>query len=392
MEWATPFFAATTAAATVFWLLQTLAVRGERERARLAATRAEALERERNAGRFNLEAIISGMQEGLLVADRNHVVRLVNKAFQDMFGIPSNPEGRTVLETVRDAAIEGLVREVLATGQPRSAKLEVMRAGRKPVHLAANALPAGGTGGVVVVLHDITRMREVETMQRDFVANVSHELRTPLSIFQGYLETLVDNPDMPREDVDAILLVLQRHSRRLNALVEDLLTLARLEARKAELDLVPLDVGQLLAGVVRDFSIAARARGVALSFGCSPERCIVPLDPLRFEQVCGNLLDNALKYTLPGGTVTVEAGIHGGGLFEMVVRDTGPGIPAEALPRIFERFYRVDKARGRDEGGTGLGLSIVKHIVALHGGEVSAESALGKGTAIRVRIPVARGA
>ena len=231
-----------------------------------------------------------------------------------------------------------------------------------------------------------TRLRQLEEVRTEFVANVSHELRTPLSIFQGYTETLIDQPDMPPEEARPILEIMHRHSRRLNALVEDLLILARLESRDEKLQLAPLEVGKFLQDAVRDWAMRSVAKQIALTAEIAPGVPVISADAFRLEQVMGNLIENAIKYTNHGGSVTVRAAAADDGV-EIRVEDTGLGIPATDVPRIFERFYRADKGRSREHGGTGLGLSIVKHIVLAHGGNVHAESEQGRGTSIVIRLP-----
>ncbi len=230
------------------------------------------------------------------------------------------------------------------------------------------------------------RLRQLEEVRTEFVANVSHELRTPLSIFQGYTETLIDHPDMPPEEARPILEIMHRHSRRLNALVEDLLILARLESRDDKLQLAPLDMAKFLREAMTDWSLRSAEKKIALNADIAPGLPQISADVFRLEQVLGNLIDNAIKYTNSGGRVTVRATAVNNGV-EIRVEDTGLGIPTDDLPRIFERFYRADKGRSREHGGTGLGLSIVKHIVLAHGGTVRAESEQGKGTSIILMLP-----
>ena len=230
------------------------------------------------------------------------------------------------------------------------------------------------------------RLRQLEEVRTEFVSNVSHELRTPLSIFQGYTETLLDHPDMPPEDARPILEIMHRHSRRLNALVEDLLILARLESRDEKLQLAPLEVGKFLQDAVRDWAKRSAEKQIALTTDLAPGLPVISADAFRLEQVMGNLIENAIKYTNHGGRVTVRARAEEEGV-EIRVEDTGLGIPTADVPRIFERFYRADKGRSREHGGTGLGLSIVKHIVLAHGGNVRAESEQGRGTSIIFRLP-----
>jgi len=263
--------------------------------------------------------------------------------------------------------------------------------GREQHHFAVSAVPlreAGEESGVVMIFRDVSRLRQLEDVRKEFVANVSHELRTPLSIFQGYLETLLENPAMPPADTQPMLEVMRKHSRRLNALVEDLLILARLEARDEPFPVAPLAVGGFIQGTVEDWSLRSAEKKISLTSEMTPGLPEIRADAFRLEQVLSNLIDNAIKYTEPGGSVKVRASAVDGAV-EIRVEDTGIGIPPADLPRIFERFYRADKARSRERGGTGLGLSIVKHIVLAHGGTVRAESQQGHGTSIIIRLPLA---
>ena len=225
-------------------------------------------------------------------------------------------------------------------------------------------------------------------MRRDFVANVSHELRTPLSIFRGYLETLLDDPNQPPGELLRILEIMERHSDRLNALVEDVLSLARLESPGMELHLAEIELPEMLHAIMRDWEkrFAAKQLKSHLNFPANLPR--LHSDETRLQELIYNLLDNAVKYSKPGGTVFLRAEPTGDAV-RISVADQGIGISRDDLPRIFERFYRADKSRTSQQPGTGLGLSIVKHIAQLHGGSVEAKSELGKGTTIVVLLPVA---
>ncbi|HEY8965601.1 MAG TPA: ATP-binding protein [Candidatus Methylacidiphilales bacterium] len=343
----------------------------------------------------NLRAILLGMVEGVLVIDAQHRIREANAAFSRQFGVRGNPAGRSVLEVIRVAEVHTLVAETLRTGQPIEREILFHAAGPEepPRYFDISAVPVDRGEGreVVAIFHDISRLKQLEEVRREFVANVSHELRTPLSIFRGYLETLMDNPDLPRGEVDRVLATLMRHSTRLNALVDDLLTLARLEARRLALDPVSLRVGPFLRAVVADFGekLAEKKMEVRFEFPEGDEAPPVEVDPSRLEQVFFNLLDNAIKYSGEGREITLRLAVEEArGMLRVEVEDRGHGIPPADLPHIFERFYRVDKARSRDLGGTGLGLSIVKHIIQMHRGEVWAESKYGEGTTIILRLPL----
>lgn len=336
-----------------------------------------------------LEGILGGMQEGVMVADAQHHLHTVNPAFLTMFKVTRDPRGQSVLQTLREAAFDELITKALATGEAHSAEVEL--SGTKPRRfIMTHVNPTrdhAGTPGVVAIFRETTRLKQLEDVRREFVANVSHELRTPLSIFHGYLEMLTDAPDMPRGDRLDVYEVLRRNSRRLNAILEDLLTLARLESRKERLNTETIDVAEFLRGTFKDWERNATAKKLIIQQDVAAHLPPLRADRLRLEQVFNNLLDNAVKYTDAGGQVAVRARATDGHV-EFRVEDSGRGIPPTDLPHIFERFYRADKARSREQGGTGLGLSIVKHIVQSHGGTVAAESTYAKGTAIIVRLPV----
>jgi two-component system phosphate regulon sensor histidine kinase PhoR len=344
--------------------------------------------------RFNLEAVLSSMVEGVLVVNHDHTIRLVNESFRELFGLKTNPVGQNVLVALREAGIEELLRVTISRSAPESREISIEpRAGRPGRHFAASAVPlrdnAGQVSGAVTVLHDVTQLRRLEEVRKEFVANVSHELRTPLSIFQGYLENLLDEPGMPRSEAAAMLRVMKKHSVRLNLLLEDLLTLARLESRAEHLELVPTDLRVLLDQVAQGWRPRLDEKRIRLTIEAPATLPAVPADAFRIEQVLNNLLENAIKFTAPDGSIVLSAAEEAASV-TLAVRDSGIGIPPADLPHIFERFYRVEKARSREAGGTGLGLSIVKHIAALHGGSVAAESNFGQGTTITLRLPKAQ--
>ncbi len=349
----------------------------------------ERLRRLADDERFNLRAILASMEEGVMVVNSQHVLRLVNLSFLALFGLRGSPLGQSVARTLHHAEFEQLVNEVLRTHEPQS--LEVSINGTQPSRsLAVHGVPlrdSRGEQGVLVIFRDVSRLRLLEEVRREFVANVSHELRTPLSIFHGYVETLLETPDLPREDVLNVLGILQKHSLRLNALVEDLLILARLESRHERMVREPVEAEELLRSTATDWAGKAKTKQVAIELDLGPDLPPLVADRFRLEQVFTNLLANAMKYTPAGGRIALRAARVGDAL-EISVTDSGAGIAAEDLPHIFERFYRADKARSREQGGTGLGLSIVKHIVQAHGGTVRAESTYGSGTAIVLQFPL----
>jgi two-component system phosphate regulon sensor histidine kinase PhoR len=269
--------------------------------------------------------------------------------------------------------------------------LESTALGSPSRHFELNVVPIrtekDQVGGAVLVFHDITRIKQLEVVRQEFVANVSHELRTPLAIFRGYLETLADNPKLPREEVQRVLETMQRHSNRLNALVEDLLILTRLESRKVTSEFNTIRIDAFLRQILRDWEARANPKEAKIEINVAEGLPPLDADELRMEQVMFNLLENAVAYSNSPRQIVISAALHDNQM-EIGVTDNGVGIPPNDLPHIFERFYRVEKARSRASGGTGLGLSIVKHIVQSHGGTVHAESELGKGTSIILRLPL----
>jgi two-component system phosphate regulon sensor histidine kinase PhoR len=339
--------------------------------------------------RFNLRTILSSMEEGVMVVDSRRVIQRVNPSFLTLFRLRSAPIGQTVLQSLRQTDFEEMVVAALRTADPQAR--EVTLSGVRPArHIAVHAVPlrdSSGQLGVLAIFRDITRLKQLEEVRREFVANVSHELRTPLSIFHGYVEMLLENHGLPEHEVMKIFEVLKRHSLRLNALVEDLLVLARLESRRDEMQFEAVDLQICIHAVAMDWAAKTAKKGVTVDLAVAPDLPLLQADPLRLEQIFNNLLDNALKYTPPGGCIAIQAARDEHSVI-LCVEDNGAGIPPADLPHIFERFYRADKARSREMGGTGLGLSIVKHIAHAHGGSVHAESTYGKGTAILVRLPL----
>ncbi len=340
-----------------------------------------------------LEATLGSLQEAVLLIDSNNYVLLANQAFHAIF-----PKAGRILGERLELALhsDAFLRHVAAVradrAQPRQEIEFVDAQGSTWLEVTGSAIgPFNGrkNPALLFVLHDITRQKRLENVRKEFVANVSHELRTPLSVIKGYVETLVDSHDaMPLADRDRFLKTIQRHTERLNSLLEDLLALSRLESASPGLARERVDLGTLLAGALDDYRARPTAEGHRISLSVDP--AVPPLfaDPLKLGQVVDNLVSNALKYTPRGSRIDVGARLLSPELVEVSVRDNGPGIPAEDLPHVFERFYRVDKGRSREKGGTGLGLSIVKHIVQLHGGRVWAESRYGDGTNFLFTLPL----
>ena len=328
------------------------------------------------------------MQEGVLVLDKRRTVRLANPAAQKLFNLPAEYAGRPAIELLREPAVDDMVAVAVGKSEPGEAELN-LSARKPPMVLTVRIAPmrdASGEPAALAMFRDIGHLKRLEEVRREFVANVSHELRTPLAIFQGYVEQLSDMPDMPRKEQAETFVVLDRHSKRLTALVEDLLVLARMESKEDELSIKEIHLPDFAADIARDFALRAKKKGVTLRVEVPADIAPLRADPLHMQQVFTNLVDNALKFTPENGVVTLGAATSGSETL-LWVSDSGQGILSSHLPHIFERFYRVDKGRSRDVGGTGLGLSIVKHIARAHGGSVEAESSFGKGTTIRLRLP-----
>ena len=349
----------------------------------------ERLQQEIRHSEANLQTVLASMEEGVMVVDAQHVLQQTNPSFRKFFELKNDPRGQTILRALRETEVEEMVTVALATDEMQAR--EVSFNGTKPArHFSVNAVPIRddeGRPGVVAIFRDVSRLRQLEEVRREFVANVSHELRTPLSIFHGYVENLLDDPGMPAKAQREIFDILRKHSLRLNALLEDLLILARLESRHDTLRPEPLQLAEFVASVSGDWASGIAKKGIELVTAIPADLPTLNADPMRLEQVFNNLLENATKYTEKGGRIVIDAAVVENSV-EVRVEDSGIGIPPSDLTHIFERFYRADKARTRGQGGTGLGLSIVKHIIQTHGGTVKASSTYGKGTAIIFRLPL----
>jgi two-component system phosphate regulon sensor histidine kinase PhoR len=340
--------------------------------------------------RDHLQSILASMSEGVLVVGPDGRALSANPAFCRLFDLSGVVTGRALLEISRHPELGRVVQATLRRAEPQSGQIELQLPERRTLQLASAAL-AGGERGAVVVARDTTELTRVADMRRDFVANVSHELKTPLAAIRGYAETLRDGALEEQETARRFTERLLWQCRRLQALLDDLLTLSKLEsvAPPADREREAVDLAALGQRAVEMLSAAARERRLRLEL---KDEGVPRLrgDADGLERLLVNLLDNAIKYNRPGGEVGLRLARQGSqALIE--VTDTGIGIPPEALPRIFERFYRVDKGRAREEGGTGLGLAIVKHLAQSHGGRVEVESRAGRGTTFRVLLPVTGG-
>jgi two-component system phosphate regulon sensor histidine kinase PhoR len=335
------------------------------------------------AARERLEAVLDAMVEGVLVLGADGGVQLANARLRELFGAWGEVGGRTPLEVIRRADVDELLGLAARTSDPMALDIALGEDGWLELH--ARRFPAEGeTQGVVAVFHDVSEIRRLENHRREFVANVSHELRTPLTAIHGFAETLAAN-DFEPERRKQYVEVITRNAERLRALIEDLLELARVEGGKRALTPEPIDAAAFVAALLRELRPRLEARG--LTAACSGAARVLA-DRRALEQIVQNLLDNAVKYTEPGGRIEVRLA-QSGARVRIDVADTGIGIPERDRARVFERFYRVDKARSRDLGGTGLGLSIVKHLAQALDGDISLASTEGGGSTFTVTLPSA---
>jgi two-component system, OmpR family, phosphate regulon sensor histidine kinase PhoR len=339
-------------------------------------------------------AILDAMVEGVIAVDGQEHILLMNEKARAMFALGSaSGEGKPFLEVIRNADLHEIFRAVHAGGEAAlQREIELTSPPRilgvNAVRLAASGDRSAAGRGVVLVLHDVTALRQLERVRTEFVANVSHELRTPLTAIQGYLETLLSGALEERENARRFIEIALRHSERLGRLLNDLTDLSNIELGKVAPRREPVRVDEVVASVVGIIAPrAARAR-VDVTSQVPPDLPQVPADRDWLAQILINLVDNAVKYTLEGGSVTVTARPVEKAAIEVAVSDTGIGIPPADLPRITERFYRVDRARSRELGGTGLGLAIVKHLVMAHGGQLGIESEQERGTTVRFTLPI----
>jgi two-component system phosphate regulon sensor histidine kinase PhoR len=336
--------------------------------------------------RQELAAMLDSMQEAVVAITPEGQVRWSNAVMQRIAGTQIHP-GRPLVHSVRDPDVLACVRAALEQ-RPNSNGVRFGRASSlapgRIYEINAAPLPSGGA---LAVLHDVTRVEAAEKSRRDFIANVSHELRTPLTSIQGYVETLIEDPNPQPETTLEFLGIILKNATRMNRLTEDLLALASVESPDYKLSRQPMRASVMVKDAIDALGGLVVDSGVKLEPAGAPD-CLVMADPDAMNQVFGNLIENALKYGKAGKRIRVGARAVDSEV-EFSVQDFGPGIASEHLERIFERFYRVDKARSRESGGTGLGLAIVKHVVLAHGGRLWAESELGKGATFRFTLPLA---
>ncbi len=351
-------------------------------RARLDGSRQE---------RDQLAVLLEFGTEGLLQINAAGRIMHVNPAATRLLGLPIDARGQSIATMIRNPELRALLMSAASGAAVLPSELTI-----DDRQLFAICRPLPAEGGAVAAIIDLTAIRRLEAVRRDFVANVSHELKTPLTSIRGYTETLMAD-DLPADMRKQFLEVVQKNTTRIQRIVDDLLDLSRLQSGGWSPEIQEVDAGELAADVWAGCAESARAKSINFDIATSSRRHVAA-DPGGLRQVLSNLYDNAIRYTAPGGRIIVRVEDLANGRrareehtdwVEIQVHDTGAGIPRESLPRIFERFYRVDPARSRAEGGTGLGLSIVKHLIERMDGEVTAESELGKGTTIRVRLRAA---
>ena len=342
------------------------------------------------ASKSRLEAVLLSMFEGVMVVNSKGEILLMNQTLKDFLCIKEESGGKRPLEVIRNIEIQEITDKVLKLHKGvESCEISVLIPEEKIllVH-AAPVLREGKSEGAVLVFHDITNLRQLEKIRQDFVANVSHELRTPISSIKGYTETLLDGALEDKENAKDFLKIIHSDSDRLAKVINDLLDLSKIESGKLNLVLKPRAVEGAIRRVVSGLETRAKTKSLTINIDISKDIANITADESRITQVLLNLVDNAIKYTNKQGKIIVSA-IEQDAFVRIDVSDTGIGIPEKDLPRLFERFYRVDKARSRELGGTGLGLSIVKHIVSAHHGEVSVQSVLGQGSTFSFTIPKA---
>jgi two-component system phosphate regulon sensor histidine kinase PhoR len=342
-----------------------------------------------------LQTILKGMMEGVLVVDGRGRILTVNDALRRLLSLSSDVSDKMPLEIIRNAELEGAIRKAILEGENIALELDLDKSGEKTIEVnVVSILPSNkkmnedgeGIRGAIAVFHDITRLKELEKIRQDFVANVSHELRTPLTTIKGYAETLLEG-GLKEDQAFQFVQVIKRHTDRLTKIVEDLLMLSRIETKEFQLKMEVIPLRDFIDDVVEFVKEPAEKKEISLSRNEIPPSLAIYADRNYLEQILVNLLDNAIKYTPEGGRVVVSAVEKDSMDIQFSVEDNGIGIPKEDLSRIFERFYRVDKGRSKELGGTGLGLSIVKHLVQTHGGRVWVESQIGKGSTFYFTLP-----
>jgi two-component system phosphate regulon sensor histidine kinase PhoR len=331
------------------------------------------------------------MIEGVIVLDSKGFIRLSNKAASSLFGFSNPAVGRSLIEVVRNYEVNEIISRLAEDSEVLGHDLRIEGV-NPPRFLQINALALrnrdGMYDGAILVFHDLTRMRELEVVRQEFVGNVSHELRTPLSLVKSAVETLIDGAKDDTKTLGRFLEIIERNANRLSLLIDDLLLLSTLDSGRMQLQLQAVGLYLAINEISEDLLPAAQRRSITI-VNQVKEDIYASADPNRLRQVLSNLIDNAIKYGKNDGSIYISSSVLATKRIEVRIMDDGPGIPLDVQSRIFERFFRVDKARSRDQGGTGLGLAIVKHVVQAHGGDVRVESELGKGSTFIFTLPLA---
>ena len=334
------------------------------------------------------QALFNSMTEGVLVLDANGRIQLANQSLLRLFRLSRDVRGQTIMEAFRLQELAEIIRRLHRERVVSGVELELPGMDERWLQVNAAAVldPEGAQHGAILVFHDLTRLRQLENTRQEFVANVSHELRTPLSLIKGFVETLLEGAKNDPELSTRFLQTIEKHTDRLTYLIEDLLTISRLESGGEVMNLQQLDLRDVVGRVLDDLQSRAAEKQITVE-NAVPEKLSACADADRLQQVLFNLIENGIKYGRDNGRVIIGARDGTGEKVEVSVKDDGPGIPEEFRERVFERFYRVDRARSRETGGTGLGLAIVKHIVQAHGGEVWVKSELGDGATFFFTLP-----
>ena len=333
---------------------------------------------------------LASMLEGVIAIDTEERIVSINQAAAQLFeNEPRNCRGKSIQEIIRSPALQQFIRQALSNKNPSEEDITVFQNEERVIDVKSSPLLDANQHqiGSLVVFHDVTQLRRLENMRRDFVANVSHEIKTPLTAIKGFVETLQQGKVEKKQEKERFLGIIQKHVDRLNAIIEDLLALSRIEQEheSKEIEFEPVKIADVLQAAIQLCRRKADEKNIRIDLDFGKDTTAI-FDPTLIEQAVVNLLDNAVKFSDPGSTIHLKSYRHDDHMV-ISVQDHGIGIAQKHLPRLFERFYRIDKARSRDMGGTGLGLAIVKHIAQAHGGHVAVESKLGEGSRFSIYLP-----